>query len=182
MGYHLSLWGEKVALGQWRLFYKGLVGLTANRPPQNVFKSMTVGLSRESGAEYMLRNICSPSCGCFYCMIYLRWRKGNIELLLIGVRLLNQFHVPCTNHNFSLKCNYISPVTQEDSQLWLQTILKICCEVILWRLSWQQGEADSIPAIPPFYSHTAAIIQNLWLSPQKGCNYGWKWISGTSEI
>lgn len=119
-----------MALGQWGLFYKGLAGVTANRPPLDVFKSMTAGLSRESGAGNSCKGIFFFPVvdSTFYCMIYLRWGKFNVELLLIGVRLLNQFHVPCTNHNLSLKCYYISPMTQGETAnhfkdlLWSHTL------------------------------------------------------------
>lgn len=71
------------------------------------------------------------------------------------------------------------------SHLQLGTIWKVCCEVILWcsaqiiqnmkARGWSHYSCDS-----PLYSHTAAIIQNLWLSSERECNHGWKSISGTS--
>lgn len=45
---------------------------------------------------------------------------------------------------------------------------------------WQQGGSCHYSCYSPLYSHTAAIIHNLWLSSEKRCNHGWKSISGTS--
>lgn len=78
-----------------------------------------------------------------------------------------------------LKLSKAEPMKQMVSCLQLGTILKVCCEVIVYRLycRWQQRE---ICCYSPFYRHSAAIIQNLWLSSERGCNHGWKSISRTS--
>lgn len=43
-----------------------------------------------------------------------------------------------------------------------------CSAQLKLSFSWQQREVATIPDLPQFSSHTAAIIQNLWLSSEKG--------------
>lgn len=43
-----------------------------------------------------------------------------------------------------------------------------CSAQLKLSFSWQQKKVATNPDLPPFYRHTAAIIQNLWLSSEKG--------------
>lgn len=62
---------------------------------------------------------------------------------------------------------------QYDWEPFERYVVKSYCSAQLkLSFSWQQREVATIPDLPPSCSHTAAIIQNLWLSSEKGCNHG----------